>query len=80
MEIVWFLLVGLAAGWIAGMLMKGGSMGLVGNLVVGCIGAIIGPYLLGLIGLTAGGLIGQLAAAVVGAVVLLAVLGFIRKR
>lgn len=80
MEIVWFLLIGLAAGWIAGLLMKGGSMGLVGNLVVGCIGAIIGPYVLGLIGLQAGGLVGQLAAAVVGAIILLAVLRAIWKR
>jgi uncharacterized membrane protein YeaQ/YmgE (transglycosylase-associated protein family) len=40
MEIVWFLLIGLAAGWLAGQIMKGGGYGVVGDIVVGVIGAI----------------------------------------
>ena len=49
-----FLLVGLVAGWLAGQIMKGKRFGLVGNLVVGVIGAFIGGYVLGLLGIAAG--------------------------
>jgi uncharacterized membrane protein YeaQ/YmgE (transglycosylase-associated protein family) len=77
--VVLFLLIGLVAGWIAGKLMKGGGFGMVGNLVVGLIGAFIGGSLFGLFGFEAGGLIGSLVTAVVGAVVLLFIVGLIKK-
>jgi uncharacterized membrane protein YeaQ/YmgE (transglycosylase-associated protein family) len=79
MNIVWFLLIGLVAGWLAGQLMKGRGFGLIGNLVVGVVGAVLGGFLFQLLGLTAGGLIGSLVTAVVGAVVLLFVVGLIKK-
>ena len=78
MEIVWFCLIGLCAGWLAGQLMKSG-FGLVGDLIVGVIGAIIGGYLFGLMGIGIGGLLGALVAATVGAVLLLAVLRAVKK-
>ena len=59
MNIVWFLLIGLAAGWLAGQIMKGGGFGVVGDLVVGVIGAILGGFLFGLLGLSASGLLGS---------------------
>ena len=74
MQLIWFLLIGLAAGWLAGQIMKGGSFGLVGNLVVGVIGAVLGGLLFGLLGLTATGIWGSLVTATVGAVVLLVLL------
>jgi len=78
MNIVWFLLIGLAAGWLAGRIMKGKGFGVAGNLVVGVIGALVGGFLFQLLGITAGGLIGALVMATVGAIVLLALVGLIR--
>ena len=60
-----FLLIGLVAGWIAGQIMKGQGYGLVGNLIVGVIGAFIGGVVFGLLGIGGGNLIGELVAAVV---------------
>ncbi len=70
MVLIYFLLIGLAAGWLAGQIMKS-ERGLAGNLVVGVAGAFIGGFLGKLIGLTATGLIGGLILATIGAVVLL---------
>lgn len=80
MDFIWFLLIGLAAGWLAGQIMKGGGFGLVGDLIVGVIGALLGGFLFGLLGISAGGLIGSLITATVGAIVLIALLRFIKKR
>jgi uncharacterized membrane protein YeaQ/YmgE (transglycosylase-associated protein family) len=74
MSIVWFMLIGLAAGWLAGQLVKGGGFGLVGDLVVGMIGAIVGGTLFGMFGLAATGLLGSLITATVGAIVLIVIL------
>ncbi len=74
MEVVWFLLIGLAAGWLAGQLTKGSGFGTVGDLVIGVIGAILGGFLFRLVGIAAYGLLGQLIMATVGAVVLVVVL------
>ena len=72
MNLVWFLVVGLVAGWLAGNLVKGGGFGLVGDLVVGVIGAFLGGFLFSKFGVSLGhGLIGSLVVATVGAVVLL---------
>jgi uncharacterized membrane protein YeaQ/YmgE (transglycosylase-associated protein family) len=79
MYIIWFLIIGLVAGWLAGQIMKGKGFGLVGNLIVGVIGSFIGGFLFRLIGLSAGGLIGNLIVALVGAIVLLWIVGLIKK-
>lgn len=71
MSLIGFLLIGLVAGWLASNFMRGGSLGLVGNLAVGVVGAFIGGLLFRLLGLAAVGMIGQLITATVGAVVLL---------
>jgi uncharacterized membrane protein YeaQ/YmgE (transglycosylase-associated protein family) len=76
----WFILVGLAAGFLAGAVVKGHGFGLVGNLLVGVIGALLGGFLFGLLGLVAIGLIGNLISAFVGAVVLLWLLGIIKRK
>ena len=80
MEFLWFLLIGLAAGWLSGQIMKGGSFGLVNNLIIGVIGAILGGVLFSLIGLKAYGLVGQLVTATVGAMVLLYLLQKFARR
>lgn len=75
-----FLLIGAAAGWLAGLLMRGGGFGLLGNIVVGIVGAVIGGFLFGLVGVSAGGgLIGSLVTSVIGAAVLLLIVGLIKK-
>jgi uncharacterized membrane protein YeaQ/YmgE (transglycosylase-associated protein family) len=74
MSFVWFLLIGLAAGWLAGQLVKGGGFGLVGDLVVGVIGALVGGALFNAIGLSANGLLGSLITATIGAIVLIVIL------
>jgi uncharacterized membrane protein YeaQ/YmgE (transglycosylase-associated protein family) len=79
MEIVWFLIIGLIAGWLAGQFMKGGGFGLIGNLVVGVVGAVVGGFLFQLFGLSAYGLIGNLVVATVGAVVLLALIRVVKR-
>jgi uncharacterized membrane protein YeaQ/YmgE (transglycosylase-associated protein family) len=79
MNLLWFLLIGLAAGWVAGQLMKGGSYGLVGDLVLGVIGAFVGGWLLGILGIYTGGLIGSLVSATIGAVVLIWVVRLIKR-
>ena len=79
MAIVWFLLIGLAAGWLASQIMKGGGSGLVTDLIMGVIGAILGGFLFGAIGLAATGLIGSLVTATVGAIVLIAGLRMINR-
>ncbi|ODU00826.1 MAG: transglycosylase [Planctomycetes bacterium SCN 63-9] len=79
MDFLWFLLIGLAAGWLAGQIMKGGSFGLVGDLIVGVIGALLGGALFGMLGLSAGGLLGSLVTATVGAVVLIYLLRLVKR-
>ena len=71
MDIIWFLLIGLVAGWIAGQLVEGGGFGIVGNIVVGIIGALIGGSIFNALGISAYGTLGSIIMAVVGAVVLL---------
>ena len=71
MDLIGFLLIGLIAGWIATQFMRGSSLGLGGNLVIGVIGAFVGGFLFRLIGFAAVGLIGKLITATVGAMVLL---------
>jgi uncharacterized membrane protein YeaQ/YmgE (transglycosylase-associated protein family) len=80
MEFVWFILIGLAAGWLAGQFIKGGGFGVVGDIVVGVIGALLGGFLFGLLGLSAGGgLLGSLIVATIGAIVLLYVVRLIKR-
>ena len=79
MELLWFLLIGLVAGWLAGQVTKGGGFGVVGDIVVGVIGALLGGFLFGLLGLYAGGLLGRLIEATCGAIVLLFLLRLIKR-
>jgi len=78
-SLIWFLLIGLIAGWLAGQMMRGGGYGLVGDMIVGVIGAFLGGWLFGLLGIAVGGLIGSLITAFVGAVVLIFLLRLIRR-
>lgn len=69
--IIGALIIGALAGFLAGKIMKGEGFGLIGNLIVGIIGAFIGKFLFGLLGVAGGNILFDLLAAVVGAIVLL---------
>jgi uncharacterized membrane protein YeaQ/YmgE (transglycosylase-associated protein family) len=79
MSILWFAIIGIVAGWLAGQVMKGRGFGLVGNLVVGVVGAIVGGFLAGSLGIGANSLTGSLLIATLGAVVLLAIVGALKR-
>jgi uncharacterized membrane protein YeaQ/YmgE (transglycosylase-associated protein family) len=79
MNIIWFLLIGLIAGWLAGKIMKGGGYGLVGDLIVGVIGAVLGGFLFDLLGITTAGLLGSIITALVGAIVFIYLLRVLRR-
>jgi uncharacterized membrane protein YeaQ/YmgE (transglycosylase-associated protein family) len=71
-EFIWFLLIGLIAGWLAGKIMKSATpYGLWGDLAVGVVGALLGGFVFSLLGLAAFGLIGRIVTATVGAVLFL---------
>lgn len=79
MHLLWFLIIGVVAGWLAGQLIKGGGYGLIGDLVIGVIGAFVGGWLFGAIGIHAAGSIGSLITATIGAVVLLLLVRLVKK-
>ena len=77
--IIW-LIIGAIAGWLAGLIVKGYGFGLVGNVVVGIVGAFIAGWLLPAIGIIiGGGIIAAIINAVIGAVILLLIIGFIKR-
>lgn len=77
--LIW-LFIGAVAGWLAGVIVKGFGFGLVGNIVVGILGAFIGGWLFGALGIGAGyGIISAILGATVGAVVLLLVIKLLRR-
>ncbi|HEX9794225.1 MAG TPA: GlsB/YeaQ/YmgE family stress response membrane protein [Planctomycetota bacterium] len=80
MNFVYFGLLGLVAGWLAGKITKGSGFGLIGNLVVGVLGAMLGGLVSGLVGISANGLLGSLAIALGGAILLLFLLGRIDRK
>lgn len=80
MGLLYFLIVGIIAGWLAGVLVKGGGFGLIGDLVVGVIGAVLGGWLFTTLGASAGGgLLGSIIVATIGAVVLLFIVRVIKR-
>ena len=79
-EFLWFLLIGLVAGWLAGLLVKGGGFGVVGDIVVGILGALLGGWLFRQLGLSSGGgLGGAILVATLGAVVLIVILRMVKR-
>ncbi len=80
MDFFWMLLVGLIAGWLAGVLVRGGGFGVLGDIVVGILGALVGGYLFRALGFSAGGgFFGSILVATFGAVVLIVLLRVIKR-
>jgi uncharacterized membrane protein YeaQ/YmgE (transglycosylase-associated protein family) len=77
--IAW-LIIGAIAGWLAGSLVKGGGFGLLGDIVVGILGAFVGGWLAGLLHISiGGGFISSIITATIGAIVLILVLRMIKR-
>ena len=75
-----FLIIGAVAGWLAGMIVKGFGFGLIGNYLVGIAGAFIAGFLLPRLGIAIdGGIIAAIINATIGAVILLVIIGFVKK-
>jgi uncharacterized membrane protein YeaQ/YmgE (transglycosylase-associated protein family) len=78
--IIAWLIIGAIAGWLAGVLVKGGGFGLIVDIIVGIVGAFIGGWLAGVLHISlGGGWIGSIITAVIGAVVLLFLIRLVRR-
>lgn len=77
--LIW-LVVGAVAGWLAGLIVKGYGFGLIGNIVVGIVGAVIAGWLLPRVGIiVVGGIVAEIINATIGAVILLIIIGLVRR-
>jgi len=78
-SLIWWIVVGLIAGWAAGHIMKGGGYGVVMDIVLGMVGAVVGGWLMGILGIHAGGVIGTIIVAIIGAVFLIWLTRLLKK-
>lgn len=77
--LIW-IIVGGVAGWLASNIVKGGGMGLAGNVVLGIVGAVVAGWLVPLIGLgLGGGIIGAIISAMIGAILVLLVISMVKR-
>lgn len=79
MNILIWIISGIVAGWLTGVLVRGRGFGLVGDLIIGLLGAVIGGWVFGLLGIATTGWVGEIVAAVVGGVVLVAAVRTLRR-
>ncbi|WP_254560939.1 GlsB/YeaQ/YmgE family stress response membrane protein [Dyadobacter diqingensis] len=79
MEFLYFLLIGAISGWLAGLFFKGGGFGLIGNIAVGIVGALIGGWLAQQLGVGGGGLIWHIIVAAIGGWILLLLISFVKR-
>jgi len=70
-HVIWYLVIGVVAGWLAGQISRGGGFGLWGDLIVGVVGALIGGFVFGLLGIKTFSTIGAIITSTIGAVILL---------
>ncbi|MEP6765176.1 MAG: GlsB/YeaQ/YmgE family stress response membrane protein [Gemmatimonadaceae bacterium] len=77
--LIWFLVIGLIAGFLAGKLTKGGGFGVVGDIVIGVLGAFLGGWVFGLLGIATNGLLGSIVCATIGAILLLFLVRLIKR-
>jgi uncharacterized membrane protein YeaQ/YmgE (transglycosylase-associated protein family) len=74
------IIVGLIAGWLAGQVMKGGGYGIIVDIVLGLLGGILGGWLFGALGIGAGGgLVGSIIVSFIGAVILVAITRVLKR-
>jgi uncharacterized membrane protein YeaQ/YmgE (transglycosylase-associated protein family) len=77
---IYWIVVGLIAGWLAGLVMKGGGYGVLVDIILGILGGILGGWLFGRLGIwPAGGLLGSVIVAFVGAVILVGITRLLKR-
>jgi len=79
MGFIWYILIGIVAGYLAGKIMRGGGFGLLVNLLLGIVGGVLGGWVFGLFGLSTTSIIGNLITSTVGAVLLLWIASLFKK-
>lgn len=80
MYFLWYLLIGLVAGWLANLIVRGGGSGLIVNIIVGLIGGVLGGWLVTLFGWLPMGTLGSLLTSVLGAIVLLLIVSLFSRQ
>lgn len=80
MGFIWSIIIGIAAGFIAGKIMKGSGFGLILNLIVGIVGGLLGGWIFTLLGLDVNGILGNLVMSTIGAIVLLWKISLFKKK
>lgn len=80
MYILWFLIVGAVAGWLAGLITKGSGYGLLGNIILGIVGAIVGGFIFRSLGWFSKGTLGTIFMALIGALIVLFLASLFRRR
>lgn len=79
MFFIWYIVIGMLSGFIAGKLMRGGGFGLLVNLLVGIVGGLLGGWVFAWFGLELGGILGSLITSVIGAVLFLWIVSLFRR-
>lgn len=79
MYFIWYIVIGMVAGFIAGKIMRGGGFGILINLLVGIVGGLLGGWVFGLLGIATTGILGSLLTSTIGAVLLLWILSLFSK-
>ncbi len=78
-SVIAWIIIGAIAGWLAGLLVKGYGFGLIGNIIVGIVGAAIAGVLASYLHLYTESTLGNIVAAVIGAIILLLIIGLVRR-
>lgn len=79
-NLIYTLIIGAISGWLAGLIRNGFGFGLIGNIILGIIGAFLGSWLFSVLGVSLGtGVVGTIITSVIGALVLLFVIGLIKR-
>jgi uncharacterized membrane protein YeaQ/YmgE (transglycosylase-associated protein family) len=79
MYILIWIISGIVAGWLTGIVMRGRGFGLLGDLIIGLLGGLLGGWLFGFLGIVATSLVGQVIIAFLGGVVLVAIVRALRR-
>jgi uncharacterized membrane protein YeaQ/YmgE (transglycosylase-associated protein family) len=78
--VLYWIIVGLIAGWLAGLVMKGGGYGILVDIILGILGGVLGGWLFGRLGIwPAGGMLGSIIVAFVGAVILVGITRLLKR-
>ena len=79
MRILVWIISGIVAGWLTGLIVRGRGFGLLGDLVIGLLGGLLGGWLFGLLGIATVSWVGEIIAAVVGGILLVALIRALRR-